>query len=203
MRDPVKIAVLISGNGSNLQALIDAVENSQLQGVEISIVVSDQATAFGLARARRHGIPSQYFPYPARSLGGEAKRARDRELADLLGKHGVRWVMLAGWMRLLSSAFLDRFPMHVMNLHPALPGMFPGVDAIDRAYAAFSAGEITETGVMVHLVPDEAIDSGPVILSQSVPIYPEDCLDSLAARVHETEHQVIVQALALAIATTQ
>ena len=203
MTVPTQVAVLISGNGSNLQAIIDAVEEKRLSGVEIAVVVSDRATAFGLERARRHNIPSTYFPYPPRKSGEQAKRARDRELADLLQKHGATWVVLAGWLRLLSPAFLDRFPMRVINLHPALPGQFPGLAAIERAFAAFQAGEITETGVMVHLVPDEAVDAGPVIISQPVPIHYEDNLESLTERVHETEHCLIVEALARVIATAR
>jgi len=103
--------------------------------------------------------------------------------------------VLAGWMHLFSRAFLGRFPGRVLNLHPALPGQFPGTDAIARAYEAAQRGEIDHTGVMVHLVPDEAVDAGPVVLQEAVPIRPEDTLADLEARIHVVEHRLIVEAV--------
>ena len=99
-------------------------------------------------------------------------------------------------MRLLTMAFLERFPGRVVNLHPALPGAFPGVDAIARAFTAFQLGVITETGVMVHLVPDEGVDAGPVLAQTTVPIYSGDTLADLEARVHAAEHDLLVTTLA-------
>ena len=199
MSDAVRIAVLISGHGSNLQAIIDAVEAGRLPGVTIACVVSDRAGAFGLQRAKRHGLPAIHFPYPPRSAGQAARRMRDAELADLLERHGVQWVVLAGWLRVLSGQFLRRFPNRVVNLHPALPGQFPGLNAIERAFqacrATSQAGLSGETGVMVHLVPDESVDAGPVVAMESVPIYPDDTLESLTDRVHQVEHRLIVDAL--------
>jgi len=105
------------------------------------------------------------------------------------------WIILAGWMHILSDAFLQRFPYRVINLHPALPGQFPGVHAIARAYEAYSAGTIKKTGVMVHLVPDEGVDSGPVLATREVIIYHTDTLEMLEKRMHQAEHQVLVEAL--------
>jgi phosphoribosylglycinamide formyltransferase-1 len=190
-----RLAVLISGHGSNLQAVIDAAENGGLPGTQIVLVVSDRPDAFGLERARRHGIPALCFQYPPRAKGPQARRDRDRELAALLQRHQVDWVVLAGWLRVLSSEFLRDYPMQVVNLHPALPGTFPGLNSIERAFEAYGAGQISETGVMVHLVPDEGVDAGPVLLSQPVPIYPEDDLESLTERMHRVEHQLLVEAL--------
>ncbi|RME70087.1 MAG: phosphoribosylglycinamide formyltransferase, partial [Chloroflexi bacterium] len=102
------------------------------------------------------------------------------------------WVILAGWMRILTMNFLSRFPNRVVNLHPALPGQFPGVEAIARAFEAYHQGQIDHTGVMVHLVPDEGVDSGPVLATRQVPIYPNDTLDSLTTRVHQVEHDLLV-----------
>ncbi len=225
MMDAVNLAVLVSGYGSNLQAIIDAVESRRLAGVQIVCVVSDRAGAYGLERARRHGIPAVYFPYPPRSEGPGARRARDGRLAELLEQHGTQWVVLAGWLRVLSSEFLHRFPNRVLNLHPALPGQFPGLDAIERAFQAYQAARhskdrlchserseesypteekmlcvaqhdiVGETGVMVHLVPDEAVDAGPLVASESVPIYPDDTLETLTERVHGVEHRLLVRAL--------
>jgi len=107
----------------------------------------------------------------------------------------VEWVVLAGWMHVLSSAFLRHFPSRVVNLHPALPGAFPGTHAIQRAYEAYRRGEITHTGVMVHLVPDEAVDAGPVVAVEEVAIAPDDTLETLEARIHTLEHRLLVEAL--------
>jgi len=189
------IAVLISGNGSNLQAIIDAVEGGQLPRTHVAVVVSDRADAFGLQRAQRHGIPAIHFPYPARSQGRQARENADRELAALLEQYGVQWVVLAGWLRLLSNSFIQHFPSRVVNLHPALPGQFPGLEAIARAFAAYKAGQIRETGVMVHVVPDEAVDAGPVIAVEHVLIQPDETLDTLTERIHQIEHRLLIQAL--------
>ena len=167
-----KLAVLVSGYGSNLQAIIDAIEDEQLPGTQIAVVVSDCGNAYGLERAKRHGIPAVHFPYPPRSEGPEARRQKDRELAQLLKQQEIDWVVLAGWLRLLSAAFLEHFPRRVVNLHPALPGQFPGLNAIERAFESYQAGQARTTGVMVHLVPDENMDSGPLVLSEPVPIHP-------------------------------
>jgi phosphoribosylglycinamide formyltransferase 1 len=191
-----RVAVLISGHGSNLQAIIDAVEDGRLPGVELAVVISDRAEAYGLDRARAHGIPAMHFAYPPRSDGQAARRAHDAKLAALLQEYSVDWVVLAGWMRLLTHDFLQKFPLRVINLHPALPGQFSGVNAIERALEAYRAGQVTETGVMVHLVPDEAVDAGPVILARVVPILPTDDLDALATRVHQVEHDCLVRAIA-------
>jgi phosphoribosylglycinamide formyltransferase 1 len=104
-------------------------------------------------------------------------------------------VVLAGWMHIFSSAFLQHFPNRVINLHPALPGQFPGAHAIAEALAAYQQGKITQTGVMVHLVPDEGVDCGPVLGTVEVPILPADTLESLAERIHQREHQLLVAVL--------
>jgi folate-dependent phosphoribosylglycinamide formyltransferase PurN len=98
-------------------------------------------------------------------------------------------------MRILTSAFLDRFPNRVINLHPALPATFPGTHAIERAFKAYQCGEIDHTGVMVHFVPDEGVDDGPVLATEIIPIRPTDTLDSLEVHIHEVEHKLLVEAL--------
>ena len=191
----MKIAVLISGFGSNLQAIIDAIAVGELPDVEIAVVVSNRQDAHGLERAQRAGIPTEYIPMRPYREQGRSRSEYDADLAALLQQYGVEWVVLAGWMHVLSSAFLDAFPNRVINLHPALPGTFPGVNAIERAYEAFRRGEITHTGVMVHLVPDEAVDAGPVLLQENVPIYSDDSLETLETRIHATEHRLLVEAI--------
>ena len=190
-----RIAVLISGNGSNLQAIIDAAEAGHLPGAEIAVVVSNRKDAYGIKRAIKHGVPLVYFPLLPYTRAGRPRSDYDADLATILRGFQVRWVVLAGWMHVLTAAFLRHFPDRVVNLHPALAGTFPGTHAIERAYGAYRQSKIDRTGVMVHLVPDEAVDAGPVVAQAEVPIRPEDCLDDLEARIHETEHVLLVDAL--------
>lgn len=185
-----KIAVLISGSGSNLQAILDACASGELNA-QVIAVISNQREAYGLERAKRANVPAIVKPKP-RELD---RRVYDAELADLVAAYQPDWVVLAGWMRVLSSAFLDRFPQRVVNLHPALPGAFPGTHAIERAYAAYRDGEIDRTGVMAHLVPDEGVDDGPVLAQAIVPINPDDTLESLEVRMHAVEHRLLVNTL--------
>jgi formyltetrahydrofolate-dependent phosphoribosylglycinamide formyltransferase len=189
-----RLVVLISGNGSNLQALIDAIRMKVLDA-EIVLVVSNRKDAFGLVRAEKAGIPTRYLPLKPYTAAGRTRADYDADLAQIVGEAAPDWVVLAGWMHILSSAFLDRFPYRVVNLHPALPGKFPGAHAIEEAFAAFQRGEIKQTGCMVHLVPDEAVDAGPVIGVAEVPIYRTDTLETLANRIHQAEHKLLVQSL--------
>jgi formyltetrahydrofolate-dependent phosphoribosylglycinamide formyltransferase len=191
-----RIAVLISGFGSNLQEIVDAVKTGQLPGVEIAVVVSNRRAAYGLQRALEAGIPTEYFPLKPYRDAGKSRPEYDADLARLLrDSYAVEWVVQAGWMHLFSTAFLQHYPNRVVNLHPALPGPFPGTHAIERAWEAYQRGEIEHTGVMVHLVPDEGVDNGPVVTQVIVPIHPDDTLETLEARVHETEHGLLIQAL--------
>jgi phosphoribosylglycinamide formyltransferase 1 len=157
------IGVLVSGEGTNLQALIDA-------GLPISAVASSRAEARALARARAAGIPAAVFE-------------REDGLADWLEENRVRLVVLAGYMRLLSPAFLARFPDRIVNVHPSLLPSFPGLRAIERAVEA----GVPETGVTVHLV-DEGVDTGPVLRQEPVPVEPAE---TLVERIHAVEHRLL------------
>lgn len=190
-----RIAVLVSGYGSNLQAIIDAVEGGRLPGVEVALVVSNRREAYGITRAVQHGIPVVIFPLAPYTRAGMAREAYDADLAAIIESFGVSWVVMAGWMHVLSDAFLNHFPSRVINLHPALPGAFPGTDAIERAHAAFQRGEIEQTGVMVHLVPDEAVDAGPVVMKETVPLRRGESLEELEERIHRLEHRLLVAAV--------
>ena len=185
-----RLVILISGNGSNLQAVMDACENKELPASVVA-VFSNNADAYGLVRAYEAGIPAIHFP----KFESESRRDYDARLAETVLTYAPNYIVLAGWMRILTSAFLDRFPNRVINLHPALPGMFPGMYAIEEAYQAFQQNKIDHTGVMVHLVPDEGIDSGPVLASEVVPIKKSDSLESLNLRIHQVEHVLLVNAL--------
>lgn len=188
--DRPKLVVLISGNGSNLQAILDACQAGELRAW-VAAVFSNRPDAHGLERAVRANVPAQVYERGKT----QERRAYDAELAERVAAYDPAWVVLAGWMRILSSAFLDRFRDRVINLHPALPGTFPGTHAIERALDAYRRGEIENTGVMVHLVPDEGVDCGPVLAQQTVPMYPSDTLESLEARIHAVEHRLLVRTL--------
>ena len=185
-----RLVVLISGNGSNLQAILDACASGELNAKVVS-VISNKADAYGLARAKTVGVEAIYFP----KQENESRGDYDARLAVYVSTCIPDYVILAGWMRILSSSFLSRFPNRVINLHPALPGMFPGIHAIQRAFNAYQRGEIEHTGVMVHLVPDEGMDNGPVLATEIVPIGKDDTLESLEKRIHQTEHALLVKTM--------
>lgn len=192
----MKLVVFASGNGSNLQAILDACATGQLPAnnqlpAQVVAVISNKADAFALERAKRAQVPAICKTWDK----NQARTAYDNMLADCAAGYQPDWIVLAGWMHLLSHTFLRRFPNRVVNLHPALPGMFPGTRAIDRAYRAFQKKEIQHTGVMVHLVPDESIDDGPVLAQQVVPIEPQDTLAQLTERVHACERTLLIQVL--------
>ena len=189
-----RLAVLISGNGSNLQALIDAIR-MKLLDAQIVLVVSNRKQAFGLQRAEKAGIATRYHPLKPYTDADRSRREYDADLAKLVQEAKPDLVVLAGWMHILGADFLRHFSYRVVNLHPALPAQFPGAHAIDDAFAAFQRGEIKRTGVMVHLVPDEQVDAGPVIDTEDVPIYPSDTLEMLTNRIHHVEHRLLVSAL--------
>ena len=188
-----RLAVLISGNGSNLQALIDAIQVGELEA-KIVAVVSNRRDAYGLVRAEQANIPTLYFPLKTYLEAGHSREAYDADLAKMVLAYQPDLMILAGWMHVLSPAFLDYFPGRVLNLHPALPGQFAGTHAIQRAYEAFQRGEIEHTGVMVHWVVPE-IDAGPVIATANVSIYTTDSLADLETRIHATEHRLLVEAI--------
>ncbi len=185
-----RLVVLISGNGSNLQAILDACASGELPASVVT-VISNKPDAYGLTRARNAGVEAVHFP----KLENESRQEYDARLANYVTTQRPDYIVLAGWMRLLSSAFLSCFPNRVINLHPALPGTFPGTHAIERAFEAYQHDEIIHTGVMVHFVPDEGVDNGPVLATETVPIRSDDTLESLERRIHEVEHNLLVAVL--------
>jgi phosphoribosylglycinamide formyltransferase-1 len=166
------IGALVSGFGSNLQALLDA-------GLPVAAVASNRRDAYALERARAAGVPTAVF-----SLDCHADRVeRDLVMATWLEEHGVELVVLAGYMHLLTKPFLDRFPERVVNVHPSLLPQFPGTNAIADALAA----GVETTGVTVHLV-DEGTDTGPVLRQERVPVEPRETLEE---RIHAVEHRLL------------
>jgi phosphoribosylglycinamide formyltransferase-1 len=166
------IGVLVSGNGSNLQALLDA-------GLPVSAVASNRKDAYALVRARAAGVPTATF-----SLDCHPDRAeRDLVMAMWLEEHGTEVVVLAGYMHLLTKPFLDRFPGRIVNVHPSILPAFPGLNAIQAALDA----NVETTGVTIHLV-DEGLDTGPVLRQEELPLEPRETLEE---RIHAVEHRLL------------
>ncbi len=171
MENPARLVVLLSGRGTNLQVVLEACASGRLPAT-VAAVFSNRAEAPGLERARLAGVPAVALE----KAKEQERRAYDASLAEAVAAYAPDWIVLAGWMRILSAAFLDRFPGRVINLHPALPVTFPGTQAIERAYAAWQQGSIDRSGVMVHLVPDEGVDVGPVLCAKEIFFRPGETL---------------------------
>jgi len=197
----MRLVVLISGSGSNLQAIIDSIASRHLDA-EIVLVVSNRKSAYGLERAAAAGIPCLIFPFKPYRDAGQPRDLYDADLADQVAAHTPDLIVLAGWMHILSPAFLDRFPGQVINLHPALPGTFPGTDAIHRTYEAYQRGEVQHGGCMIHTVIPE-VDAGEVIVKEIVPIMPDDTLEQFEEHIHSAEHRIIVEAIRRRIKQSQ
>ncbi len=184
-----RLGVLISGRGSNLQALIDATADGRLDAT-IAIVISNRADAAGLQRARAAGIEALALPH-----GGYATRDDyDRALVKELQARGVSLVCLAGFMRLVGAPLIDAFPNRILNIHPSLLPAFPGRDAQQQAIEH----GVKVSGVTVHLVTTE-LDGGPIIIQRAVPVMPGDTAETLAARILEEEHRVYPEAVRLIV----
>lgn len=184
---PLPLGVLISGGGTNLQAIIDAIADGQLPA-EIRLVVSNRSDAHGLSRAERHGIPSAVLPHG----GYPSRQAFEAALISALREREVELVVLAGFMRLLSPFFIRAFPQRIMNIHPGLLPAFPGLHAQRQALEH----GVRIAGATVHFV-DEEMDHGPIICQAAVPVYPDDTEDSLSARILAQEHRLYPHALRL------
>ncbi len=181
----LKLGVLVSGGGTNLQAIIDAIEAGDLNA-KITVVLSDNPEAYGLKRASAHGIPTEVVTRD----GYPTKKTYDTRAVELLRSHGVEYVVLAGFMRIISKVFLAAFPMRIINIHPSLLPSFPGLDV---QQAAIEHG-VRFSGCTVHFV-DEGIDSGPIIIQAVVPVLDGDTEDLLSARILKEEHRIYPQAI--------
>ena len=204
---PLHLGILISGTGSNLQALIDAIESEELTDVEIALVVSNKANAYGLQRALKHNLPAIYLPWKERTES-------EVRLAALLHLFEVDLIVLAGWMRILSASFVEQFPQRIINVHPALlpdDGLLPGTRkghhyittsdgsripvfrGLHVVKQALDAG-VKVTGSTVHYVTPE-VDAGPVICREEVKVEVGDTEESLHERLKQVEHRLIVEAV--------
>ena len=187
MARQLPLGVLISGSGSNLQAIIDAIEAKRLDAV-IQVVISNREDAFGLVRARKHNIPTEivdHRKFPSRE-------AYDQALVEILQERQAELVILAGFMRLLSPVFVRAYSNHAMNIHPALLPAFPGLH-VQRKAAEYG---VRFSGCTVHFVT-EGCDEGPIIIQAVVPVYPDDTEESLSARILKEEHRIYPRAIQL------
>ena len=187
----LSVGVLASGRGSNLQAIIDAIEAGRLTA-RVTVVISNKKDAQALERARRHGIPDVFVdpkPYAGQSDGREAY---DRALLEVLGKHDVELVLLAGYMRIVTSVLIGAYPNRILNIHPSLLPAFPGLDA-QRKELDWG---VKLAGCTVHIVT-EGVDEGPIIIQAAVPVLEQDTVDRLSARILAEEHRIYARAVQL------
>ncbi len=187
----MKIGILISGRGSNMVALVDAVASGEIPGSEVAVVISDKADAAGLAKAAERGVETLII-----ERNGRKREEHDAEIVAALKDRGVELVCLAGYMRLLSPLFVLAFPDRIINIHPSLLPAYPGLGVHERVLAA---GE-SRSGCTVHYV-NEDLDAGPVILQREVPILEGDTPETLSARILEQEHTAYIEAVKNIVAT--
>ena len=185
MINPLHIGVLVSGKGTNLQAIIDAIEKKEFNG-KIVVVLSNEKSAYALERARRHGLKAVHLD-PALF---ENRIRYEQEMVRHLRESGVQWVVLAGYMKIISSELLSAYRNHILNIHPSLLPAFPGLHAQSQALEY----GVKVSGCTVHLV-EEGVDSGPVVFQAAVPVLDHDTLETLTRRILEKEHQVYPQVL--------
>jgi phosphoribosylglycinamide formyltransferase-1 len=188
MSERKRLGILISGRGSNMLALIEAVESGRLDA-EVAVVVSNVETAAGLEKARTHGIETLVIPHK-----GLAREEHERLVVAELKKRSVDLVCLAGYMRLLSPYFIREFPQRILNIHPSLLPAFPGLDAQRQALEH----GVKYSGCTVHFV-DETLDQGPIIKQAVVPVYDDDTVETLSARILQEEHKTYVEAVAIVL----
>jgi phosphoribosylglycinamide formyltransferase 1 len=186
MQPIVKIAVLASGSGSNLQAILDALHDDPNAPIEVALVLADRRSAYALERAKAAGVPTRVV----RPRDHATREEFDTQVAAALDEHGVEFIALAGFMRIFQREFVRRYAGRIINVHPALLPSFPGAHGIRDA---FEHG-VKVTGVTVHFV-DEGVDTGPVIAQRAVPVDPGDTLESLEAKIHAVEHALFPAAI--------
>jgi len=187
MKKPPLIAVLLSGSGSNLQAIIDAAERGEIPG-RIGLVVSNKADAYGLTRARNHGIPTAVVDHKAYG----SREEFDAKLVEEIQTSGADLVCLAGFMRVVTPVFLRAFPHRILNIHPALLPSFPGTHGPGQALRY----GVRFSGCTVHFL-DEGVDTGPIIVQAIVPVHEDDTEETLSARILKEEHRIYPMAIRL------
>jgi len=182
-----KIAVLVSGGGSNLQSIIDSIESGDL-ALKIGVIISNKEDAYGLTRAANHGIPSEFINHK----DYDGRESFEKKLIEILEGYGIELVVLAGFMRVLTPLFVNHFHHRIINIHPAILPSFPGTQGQKQA---FDYG-VRFSGCSTHFV-DEGTDTGPIILQAIVPVLPDDTIETLGARILKEEHRIFPESLRL------
>ena len=190
---PVRLGVMASGSGSNFEALAQAIAAGQLNAT-IPILIYNNPQAGVVERAQRHHVPAILLNH----RDYDSREALDQKIAETLREHAIDWVIMAGWMRIVTPTLINAFAQHIINIHPSLLPSFKGIRAIEQALAS----GVTITGCTVHIVTEE-MDSGPVLMQSAVPILADDTPDSLHRRIQLQEHRILPGAIALAVEKTR
>lgn len=191
--EPLRLGVLASGSGTNFEAIAQAIAAESLNA-QVQVLIYNQPTAKAAVRADRWGIPSVLLNHRDFS----SREALDEAIITTMQQHRVEWIVMAGWMRIVTQVLIDAFPDRILNLHPSLLPSFPGANAVEQA---LSAG-VKVTGCTVHLVR-LAVDSGPILMQAAIPILPNDTTDSLHQRIQVQEHLIFPKAIAIAAHSIQ
>ncbi len=190
---PIKLGIMASGNGSNFEAVARAIKNGQLNA-QIQVLIYNNPDAYAAVRADNWKIKSVLINH----RDYKHREELDKQIVQTLHQHGVEWVIMAGWMRLVTQVLIDAFPQKIINIHPSLLPSFKGVRAIEQAIEA----KVKITGCTVHLVSLE-MDSGKILMQAAVPVLPDDTSDTLHARIQIQEHRILPPAIALAVSSEQ
>ena len=184
---PLKLGILASGSGSNFEVIAQGIQNQQLNA-QVQVLIYNNPAAKAALRAEKYGIPSILLNHR-----DYKKRAElDTEIVKVFQRYDVQWVIMAGWMRIVTKVLLDAFPEKVINIHPSLLPSFPGINAVEQALAA----KVKITGCTVHIAHLE-VDSGPILMQAAVPVLPDDTAETLHARIQVQEHKIMIGAIAL------
>ncbi|WAL58322.1 phosphoribosylglycinamide formyltransferase [Thermocoleostomius sinensis] len=185
---PLKLGIMASGSGSNFEAIAQAIANHDLLA-QLQVMVYNNPTAKAAERADRLGIPKVLLNHREFS----SREVLDAAIVDVMRDHQVDWIIMAGWMRVVTNVLIEAFPRRILNIHPSLLPSFPGANAIERTLAA----GVKITGCTVHIVELE-VDSGPILMQAAVPVLPDDTLETLHQRIQSQEHRIFPRAIALA-----
>ncbi len=185
--EPLKLGILASGSGSNFEVIAQAIQNQQLNA-QVQVLIYNNPGAKAAARAEKYGIPSILLNH----RDHKKREELDTQIVKTFQEYDVKWVIMAGWMRIVTQVLLDAFPDQVINIHPSLLPSFPGIRSVEQALAA----KVKITGCTVHIAHLE-VDSGPILMQAAVPILPDDTAETLHARIQVQEHKIMVGAIAL------
>lgn len=185
--EPLKLGILASGSGSNFEVIAQAIQNQQLNA-QVQVLIYNNPEAKAAARAEKYGIPSILLNH----RDCKSREELDAKIVKTFQQYDVQWVIMAGWMRIVTQVLLDAFPDKVVNIHPSLLPSFPGIRSVEQALKA----GVKITGCTVHIARLE-VDSGPILMQAAVPILPDDTAETLHARIQVQEHKIMVGAIAL------